>query len=149
MTDQSWVEGIMSAIKEQAGAEAAEVARELVDAATDMRLRPTLQPANVSGGRAYVPVVPASGDREVAIFAIFETGRVAVQIADLRRVNPFSVKDLEMQLRDRLALVPGVAIDKPDYPDVRLTDLVDTSARATFVDAMGWAAARVRGSNPS
>jgi plasmid stabilization system protein ParE len=149
MNDQSWVEDIVSSIEERSGVDAAEVARELVEAATDMRLRPTLQPANVSGGRAYVPVVRASGDREVAIFALFEAGRVAVQIADLRRVNPFSAKDLEMQLRNRLAKVPGMAIDKPDYPDVRLTELIDTSARATFIDAMEWAAARVRGSNPS
>jgi hypothetical protein len=114
-----------------------------------MRLRPTMQPANVSGGNVNVPVVRASGDREVAIFALFETGRVAVQKPIFVARTHSARRILSNKLRDRLARVPGMALDKPDYPDVRLSELIDRSALATFVNAMRWTAARVRGSNSS
>ncbi len=130
---ETWTEDRFLAVLRERNAEAAKVARRLVDWATHGPYpRVCFGRAMRSGSLTPMHGPPGA---EVFPFIVWTYGRVELQFAALSARPPFDREELRGELARRLNSIPGVEIPESKLtmrPAIELTTLADTSALAAF-----------------
>jgi hypothetical protein len=131
---------ILATIKERRDAGIAAVAERLfewVDARGDLRVQFGSGTRDGSFQAGYW-----DGRRNLWPFVLWTYGRVEMQFQSIARRAPFDGLERREELRQRLLLIPGVAlppIEEALRPSIDLADLTDQDSLRAFTDAMNWA----------
>jgi hypothetical protein len=130
------------------GDAAAGAAAEVTSGIQQQGLKLYLQAPQGTKGMGFMVVIPNIAWEPTPVASHGKTGTIGWELPNIRRGNPFKIAEREGELRDRLAVVPGMDLSYPHYPKTAYEMLAAEDGVGLLLDALDWTVDRIRGSNP-
>jgi hypothetical protein len=107
-----------------------------------------LQTTHESKGESVAFVIGGlQGWHDATPLILFARGRMSWQLRVMRNHKPFNNPGMERQLRERLSALPSTELDKPDWPDTFIDDVMTGEGLQAFGEILGWTITRIRNTN--
>ena len=146
---QKGLQGFLQDLEDQRGIEARASVEAIFDQAKGRGLRIALQKRNPNKGSSVAFVIPGLAKwLDATPLVLFTSGRLSWQLRVMRMHRPFNSRDAEDELRSRLSALPSTELEKPDWPDTHIEDVLTEEGRTTLVEILAWTVDRIRRSNP-
>jgi hypothetical protein len=144
---EAWEQQFIEEVEAHHGTSAATVAGEIVEGVHDRGLRTVMEDNVETKGIGLQVVVPRISWDPTPAVAFGKLGTIGWEIGHMRHHQPFQVQEMEQQLRQRLAAIPGMDLDYPDYPKAKFSAMTEGDAATTVLDVLDWTVARIRAVN--
>jgi hypothetical protein len=145
--DSEWLPRFVEEVRAHHGDSAASAASEVLAGVEKRSLKLYLQAPQGAKGMGVMVVVPNIDWEPTPIASHGKAGTIGWELPNIRRGNPFKIPEREAELRERLAVIPGIDLSYPHYPKTAYTVLAAEDGVSLLLEVLDWTAARIRGSN--
>jgi hypothetical protein len=145
---EHWNRDRLLALADDQSPTAADIARRVLDWATQLRLRIWFGRGRQTGSFVAGP------ERGIGCypFTLYTNGKIEVQFQPLSRRPPFDQREMREKLRARLEQIQGLSLPKDSLdraPSFPLSALVQAGSLETFFEAFEWVFEEVRAAEAS
>ena len=142
-----WQPKFVEEVQAHHGDDAASAASEVLAGVEKRSLKLFLQAPQGTKGMGVMVVVPNIDWEPTPVASHGKAGTIGWELPNVRRGNPFKIPQREAELRERLAVIPGMDLSFPHYPKTTSTALAAEAGVPPLLEVLDWTVARIRGSN--